>query len=71
LTGQFISGLGDSLYNLALAWWIADQIGSAEAMGRTLAFAFLPRRIFLLLGVALGDRLPRLQVLLVTGFAQG
>ena len=71
LTGTFISGLGDSLYGIAMAWWIANQIGSAEAMGQALAFAFLPRLVFLLLGGVIGDRLPRISMLLTTHIIQG
>jgi hypothetical protein len=49
-TGQVISRLGDSLYRVALAWWVLERTGSATAMGTVLIFSFTPMLLFLLLG---------------------
>ena len=33
-SGQTISRLGDSLYRVALAWWVLEQTGSASTRPR-------------------------------------
>ncbi len=70
-TGQTISRLGDSLYRVALAWWMLEETGSAAAMGTVMIFSFTPMLIFLLIGGVLVDRLPRLRVMVVCDFANG
>ena len=61
--GQTISRLGDSLYRVALAWWVLEQTGSAAAMGTVLVFSSVPMLLFLLVGGVAVDRLPRLRVM--------
>jgi MFS family permease len=63
-TGQTISRFGDSLYRVALQWWIFKVIASPEAMGTLQALSFAPMLIFLLIGGVAVDRLPRLRVML-------
>jgi len=46
-SGQSISRLGDSLYRIALAWWVLEKTGSATAMGTVLIFSFTPVLLFL------------------------
>lgn len=70
-TGQTISRLGDSLYRIALAWWVLEETGSAEAMGTVLMIAFAPMLIFLLLGGVMVDRLPRLRVMFAADVLNG
>lgn len=70
-SGQAISRLGDSLYNIALAWWVLQATGSAAAMGTVLIFSFAPLVLFLLVGGVAVDRLPRLRVMFVTDLASG
>ena len=62
-TGQTISRLGDSLYRIALSWWVLEKTGSAEAMGTVLVVSSIPMLIFLLVGGVVVDRLPRFRVL--------
>ncbi len=62
--GQAISSLGDSLYRVALAWWVLEKTGSATAMGTVLVFSITPMVVFLLLGGVAVDRLPRLRLML-------
>ncbi len=45
-----VSRLGDSLYRIALSWWVLEKTGSAAAMGGVLIFSFVPIIIFLLIG---------------------
>ena len=57
-SGQTISRLGDSLYRIALAWWVLEKTGSAAIMGTVLIFSTVPMLIFLLIGGVVVDRGP-------------
>jgi DHA3 family tetracycline resistance protein-like MFS transporter len=70
-TGQTISRLGDSLYRIALAWWVLEETGSATAMSTVFIFSFLPMLLFLLIGGVAVDRLPRFRVLFVSDLLNG
>lgn len=70
-TGQTISRLGDSLYRIALAWWVLEKTGSATAMSTVLVFSFLPMLVFLLIGGVAVDRLPRFRVLFASDVLNG
>jgi DHA3 family tetracycline resistance protein-like MFS transporter len=63
-SGQTLSRLGDSLYQIALAWWVLEQTHSAAAMGTVYAFGFAPTVLFVLLGGVAVDRLPRVHLML-------
>jgi DHA3 family tetracycline resistance protein-like MFS transporter len=69
--GQTASRLGDSLYRVALAWWVLEETGSATAMGTVFIFSFTPMLLFLLVGGLAVDRLPRLRVMLVADLVNG
>lgn len=64
--GQTISRLGDSLYRIALSWWILERTGSAAAMGLLAVFSFVPMLLFLLVGGVVVDRLSRFRIMLVS-----
>ncbi len=70
-TGQTISRLGDSLYRIALAWWVLEKTGSATTMGTVLIFSFAPMLIFALIGGVAVDRLPRGRVMLASDLLRG
>ena len=70
-SGQTISRLGDSLYRIALSWWVLEKTGSAVAMGTVLVFSQIPMLIFLLIGGVVVDRLPRLRVMFVSDILSG
>jgi MFS family permease len=69
--GQTASRLGDSLYSLALAWWVLEKTGSATAMGVVLLIGQIPMLVFLLIGGVAVDRLPRLAVMMVSDLLSG
>ena len=69
--GQTISRLGDSLYRIALAWWVLEKTGSATAMGTVLVISSLPMVLFLLVGGVVVDRLPRFRVLFAADVLNG
>ncbi len=62
-SGQTLSRLGDSVFRIALSWWVLEKTGSAAAMGTVMILAFAPMLIFLLFGGLAADRLPRLRVM--------
>ncbi len=70
-TGQTISRLGDSLYRIALAWWVLQKTGSASTMGVVLIFSFAPMLVFSLIGGVAVDRLPRGRVMLASDILRG
>lgn len=70
-SGQTISRLGDSLYQIALAWWVLQKTGSATAMGNVLIFSFLPTLLVVLVGGVTVDRLSRTWVMLLSDIASG
>jgi predicted MFS family arabinose efflux permease len=70
-TGQTTSRLGDSLYRIALAWWVLEKTGSAVAMGTVLVFSQIPLLLFLLIGGVVVDRLPRIRIMFVSDLLSG
>lgn len=70
-SGQTISRLGDSLYTLALAWWVLQKTGSAAAMGGVLICSTVPMLLFLLFGGVAVDRLPRVHLMLASDILRG
>ncbi|HEX5601917.1 MAG TPA: MFS transporter [Pyrinomonadaceae bacterium] len=70
-SGQQLSALGDSIYRVALAWWVLEKTGSATAMSTIFIFASAPMLIFLLIGGVAGDRYPRARVMLLSDVVRG
>jgi MFS family permease len=70
-SGQTLSRLGDSLYQIALAWWVLQKTGSAAAMGAVFIAAFIPKIIFLLIGGLSVDKLPRGAIMLIADLLRG
>lgn len=69
--GQALSRLGDHLYQVALAWWVLQETGSAAAMATVLIFALAPTVLFALYGGLLVDRYPRLPILIGSDLVRG
>jgi DHA3 family tetracycline resistance protein-like MFS transporter len=70
-SGQTISRLGDSLYRIALSWWVLEKTGSAAIMGTVLIFSFTPMLIFSLIGGVAVDRFPRIRVMILSDLLRG
>lgn len=72
--GQVVNRLGSSMAGVALAFAVLDIDDSASALGWVVAASSIPMVVFMLLGGAVADRLPRAVVLrgcnLVQGVAQ-
>lgn len=69
--GQTVSRLGDSLYRIALAWWVLEETGSPVAMGSVMIVSVLPLVITVLVGGTMADRLPRARVMLASDLLRG
>ncbi|HLO15652.1 MAG TPA: MFS transporter, partial [Anaerolineales bacterium] len=70
-TGQTTSRLGDSLYRIALSWWVLEKTGSAIAMGTVLIFSQIPLLLFVLIGGVVVDRLPRIRIMFTSDTLSG
>lgn len=70
-SGQTISRLGDSVFTIALAWWVLQKTGSATAMGAVLICSTIPLLAFLLFGGVAVDRFPRLRLMLASDLLRG
>ena len=70
-SGQQLSALGDSIYRVALAWWVLEKTGSAKAMSTIFVFASAPMLVFLLAGGVAVDRYPRARVMLFSDVLRG
>ncbi|WP_210650025.1 MFS transporter [Nocardioides sp. SYSU D00065] len=72
--GQVVNRVGSSMAGVALAFAVLDIEDSASALGWVVAASSVPTVVFMLLGGAIADRLPRAVVLrgcnLVQGVAQ-
>ena len=70
-SGQLLSAFGDSIYRVALAWWVLEKTGSATAMSTIFIFASVPMLVFLLVGGVAVDRYPRARVMLLSDISRG
>lgn len=69
--GQSLSGLGDGIFYIALAWQVLLMTHSGTAMGIVLVASTIPRLIFMLIGGVAADRLPRRLILLWSDAGRG
>lgn len=69
--GQTVSGLGNGIYAVGLAWAVYSVTGSAADMGFIMAVNALPQLLFLFLGGVLADRYSRSNVLRASDAAAG
>lgn len=70
-SGQTLARIGDFLYQVTLAWWVLEQTGSAATMATLLIVSFAPTLLFLLVGGVVGDRYPRLRIMLASDLIRG
>ena len=69
--GQSLSGLGDGIFYIALAWQVLLMTHSGTAMGLVLVASAIPRLIFMLIGGVTADRLPRRTIILWSDGGRG
>jgi len=70
-TSEVVSRVGDTLTNVALAWWVLEETGSAAAMAKLLVATTVPMLLLLLVGGVVVDRVDRLRLLLVCDLVRG
>jgi len=70
-SGQQLSALGDSIYRVALAWWVLERTGSAKEMSTIFIFASTPMLVFLLVGGVAVDRYSRARVMFLSDTLRG
>src|SRR5688500_14822416 len=70
-SGQQLSALGDSIYRVALAWWVLEKTGSATVMSSIIIFTSAPMLVFLLVGGVAVDRYPRARVMFLSDSLRG
>ena len=69
--GQVVNRVGSSMAGVALAFAVLDISDSASALGWVIAASSVPMVVFMLLGGAIADRLPRAVVLRGCNLVQG
>jgi len=69
--GEVINRVGSSMSGVALAFAVLDISDSASALGIVVAASSIPMVVFMLLGGAIADRLPRALVLRGCNLLQG
>jgi MFS family permease len=70
-SGQTISLLGDNVFSIALAWIVVSLTGSSVAMSLVVVAQIVPSMIFMLLGGAIADRLPKISIMLWSDLSRG
>jgi len=65
-----MSRLGDSVYRVALVWWVLQKTGSAAAMAKIFIFSYAPMLLFLMVGGVVVDRFSRSKAMLVSDISR-
>jgi MFS family permease len=69
--GRAISLVGTAVGPIALAFAVIQMTRSASALGIVMAASMIPRLLFLLIGGVVGDRFPRIPVMVVSDYVNG
>jgi len=69
--GRTLAFLGNAVAPVALAFAVLDLTGSKSDLGLLLAARSLPQVVFILVGGALSDRLPRNHVMVASSVVSG
>lgn len=69
--GQLISALGDTVYAIALGFWVLEKTGSTAVMGTLMAVSSLPRVMIAPFAGVLVDRLDRKWMLVAMDAIRG
>ncbi|MFB8376486.1 MFS transporter [Paenibacillus polymyxa] len=69
--GQLVSALGDSIYEIALTFWILYETGSPGLMGAVLAASTFPKVLISSFAGVIIDRTDRRKMILLMDFIRG
>ncbi|MGO4732929.1 MFS transporter [Paenibacillus sp. 2KB_22] len=69
--GQLVSALGDSIYEIALTFWILYETGSPGMMGAVLAASTFPKVLISSFAGVIIDRTDRRKIILIMDFIRG
>jgi MFS family permease len=69
--GQAVSGLGNGMYTIILAWTVYSVTGSSADMGGVLIVNIIPQIVLAIYGGALADRLSRRGIILTSNVGAG
>lgn len=69
--GQIVSAFGDSIYNIALMWWVLDVTGSSVVLGNVFALSVLPRVIIGPIAGVVVDRTSRKWIIVLADLFRG
>lgn len=69
--GQFVSGIGSSVFLVAMALYIKQLTGSATLMGSMMMVASLPGVLLGPIAGAMADRFSRRKIIIITDFLSG
>ncbi|MEW8986835.1 MAG: MFS transporter, partial [Bacillus sp. (in: firmicutes)] len=69
--GQLVSTLGDSIYEIALTFWILYETGSPGLMGALLATSLLPKVLISPFAGVIVDRTDRRKMIILMDFIRG
>jgi len=69
--GQLVSSFGDSVYDIALGFWILAKTGSTAVMGILMAMSVLPRVLLSPFAGVLADRLDKKWLMVITDGIRG
>ena len=70
-TGKLVSGLGDKMYAIAMAWWILQASQSPAVMGLYLASSALPAILLGIFAGAVIDKSNLKNILIITDVVRG
>ena len=71
LQGQFVTNLGNQIYDIALLLWIKELTGSAAVMGLALLMSNLPEALLAPFGGTLADRFGKARTMVVADMVSG
>lgn len=71
LQGQFVSNLGNQIYDIAMLLWIKELTGSAAFMGVAMLLTNLPEAVLAPFGGALADRFGKLRTIIISDVVSG
>lgn len=71
LQGQFVTNLGNQVYDIAMLLWLKELTGSAAVMGMAMLLTNLPEVVLAPLGGKIADRAGKVRTMVFSDLASG